>query len=448
MWRATRRCASAARNGVARPPSSNGARADAPSTPIQPKIGVSLVWPIDFSRARAAAEADGRTSLRKLKQAELQRLTEDPEYKANSDYAMRLSQELKLPLVSHMEEEERKHMDYELQVTPARLQLKARTENYTPNIYVDFDAYVKRRESFTVDSPLIRSVSSLGPTSLPRLSIVDATGGLARDAFLLASFGPRLTVLERHPIIYALLTDGVKRAKSDEAKRVLARMAFIHGDSLELLPRFEPKPDVVYLDPMFTWPKKSMPRALPKKEMLISRRLVGADLDAPALLGTALACARQRVVYKQPLVATRPPGAVGEVKGANYRYAIFSPQEAMAEAAKRSQAELDAKRVELGRAALAQYLASTNQQQQQQQSPTFTTDTDTDTTTTSTTYTTTSFTPLSTKKNDTPSSSVTPSQPEEATTKSGVNEGEKSAGKRKRRKRAPLEETIKSSSSK
>ncbi len=38
--------------------------------------------------------------------------------------------------------------------------------------------------------------------------VVDATAGLGRDAFVLASVGCRVRMLERNPVVAALLDDG------------------------------------------------------------------------------------------------------------------------------------------------------------------------------------------------------------------------------------------------
>ncbi|HAD42901.1 MAG TPA: 16S rRNA (guanine(1516)-N(2))-methyltransferase, partial [Plesiomonas shigelloides] len=38
--------------------------------------------------------------------------------------------------------------------------------------------------------------------------VVDATAGLGRDAFVLASIGCRVRLLERHPVVAALLDGG------------------------------------------------------------------------------------------------------------------------------------------------------------------------------------------------------------------------------------------------
>ena len=41
--------------------------------------------------------------------------------------------------------------------------------------------------------------------------VVDATAGLGRDAFVLASVGCRVRMLERNPVVAALLDDGRAR---------------------------------------------------------------------------------------------------------------------------------------------------------------------------------------------------------------------------------------------
>ena len=41
--------------------------------------------------------------------------------------------------------------------------------------------------------------------------ILDATAGLGRDAFVLASLGCQLTLMERMPVVAALLDDGIER---------------------------------------------------------------------------------------------------------------------------------------------------------------------------------------------------------------------------------------------
>ena len=46
-------------------------------------------------------------------------------------------------------------------------------------------------------------------------SVVDATAGLGRDAFLLASLGLNVTLIERSPVMYQHLLEGMERAKEE-----------------------------------------------------------------------------------------------------------------------------------------------------------------------------------------------------------------------------------------
>lgn len=132
--------------------------------------------------------------------------------------------------------------------------------------------------------------------------VLDATAGLGRDAFVLASLGCQVTLMERMPVVAALLDDGLERAKLNaEVSEIAQRMRLIHGSSIEDM-TIADQVDVVYLDPMYPHRDKS---AAVKKEMRVFQSLVGEDLDADALLLPALALAKYRVVVKRPSYA--PP---------------------------------------------------------------------------------------------------------------------------------------------
>ena len=151
--------------------------------------------------------------------------------------------------------------------------------------------------------------------------VVDATAGLGRDAFVLAELGCAITLIERQPLIAALLEDGMRRALDDaEVGPIVARMTLLCGNAIELLRDWENEaPQVIYLDPMFPHRDKS---ALMKKEMRLFRPLVGDDDDAPALLEVALALATHRVVVKRPrkaqAIAGRPPTYALEGKSSRF----------------------------------------------------------------------------------------------------------------------------------
>ncbi|MDB2384740.1 class I SAM-dependent methyltransferase [Endozoicomonas sp.] len=132
-------------------------------------------------------------------------------------------------------------------------------------------------------------------------AVLDTTGGLGRDAFVLASLGCQVTIIERSPVIAALLEDGLKRAALNaDLAAITNRMHLIKGDGVEkmhALLEAQQSFDVVYLDPMFPHRDKS---ALAKKEMRLFQDLVGEDVDSDRLLAPALSLASHRVVIKRP----------------------------------------------------------------------------------------------------------------------------------------------------
>ena len=154
-------------------------------------------------------------------------------------------------------------------------------------------------------------------------SIVDATAGLGRDAFLLASLGASVTLIERSAQVYPLLQQSMAAARAAGSKwaDVIDRMTLVFGDAREVLPRL--RADVILVDPMHP-PRGNA--ALVKKDMQTLRRIVGADEDVDELMRVALACAGGRVVLKWPLRNPPPPGLptpTFTVAAKTVRYDVF-----------------------------------------------------------------------------------------------------------------------------
>ena len=146
-------------------------------------------------------------------------------------------------------------------------------------------------------------------------SVLDATAGLGRDAFVLASLGCQVTLLERNPIVAALLEDGLSRGLLNvDTQEICQRMQVTYCHSAQQMPE-QSKHDVVYLDPMYPHREKS---AQIKKEMRVFQSLVGDDADADNLLEPALALANYRVVVKRPNyaenLALKKPSTVIKMK--------------------------------------------------------------------------------------------------------------------------------------
>ncbi|WP_413113056.1 class I SAM-dependent methyltransferase [Thaumasiovibrio sp. DFM-14] len=193
---------------------------------------------------------------------------------------------------------------FALVLTPEHLELRKNDEPKLGAIFVDFvgGAVAHRRKFGGGRGQAIAKAVGLKQGKTP--SVLDATAGLGRDAFVLASLGCRVQMVERHPVVAALLDDGLRRAYTDSeiGPWMQQRMTLLHASSQEALSVLASQaefvaPDVVYLDPMYPHKKKS---ALVKKEMRVFQSLVGSDVDADDLLSPALALATQRVVVKRP----------------------------------------------------------------------------------------------------------------------------------------------------
>lgn len=155
-------------------------------------------------------------------------------------------------------------------------------------------------------------------------SVIDATAGLGRDAFVLAAIGCKVLLVERNPVVAALLEDGLQRAYTDSEIGGFMQERMVLADIRDIS-QLNPDTqfaDTVYLDPMYPHKQKS---AWVKKEMRVFQQLIGSDSDSDDLLLPALALARKRVVVKRPdyapFLAERKPAFSQKTK--NHRFDVY-----------------------------------------------------------------------------------------------------------------------------
>lgn len=235
--------------------------------------------------------------------------------------ALALAEALHLPYA--------READFALQWGADGLQLQDLAPKAAGPVRVDFvgGALAHRRLQGGGSGQMIAKAVGIQPGIRPL--VLDATAGLGRDAFVLAQLGCQVRLLERHPLIAALLADGLRRGRLDpEVAPIVERMQLCPGDAIAAMRAWSDEPpQVIYLDPMFPHREKS---SLVKKEMSLLRPLVGDDDDAPELLAAALALASHRVVVKRPRKA---PGVSGSkpgyvLEGKSSRYDIY-PKKAL-----------------------------------------------------------------------------------------------------------------------
>ncbi|MBE5212981.1 16S rRNA (guanine(1516)-N(2))-methyltransferase RsmJ [Pectobacterium sp. A535-S3-A17] len=213
-----------------------------------------------------------------------------------------------------------------LVLTAERLELRKQDEPKLGAIFVDFvgGAMAHRRRFGGGRGEAVAKAVGIKKDYLP--DVVDATAGLGRDAFVLAALGCRVRMVERNPVVAALLDDGLQRGYRDAeiGPWLQERLTLLHASSMTALRDITPPPDVVYLDPMFPHKQKS---ALVKKEMRVFQSLVGADDDADALLEPARALAKKRVVVKRPDYAPPLAGVPAQsmLETKSHRFDFYLP---------------------------------------------------------------------------------------------------------------------------
>jgi 16S rRNA (guanine1516-N2)-methyltransferase len=171
---------------------------------------------------------------------------------------------------------------------------------------------------------LLRAVCGKGTV---RPAVLDATGGLGRDSFLLAAAGCQVRIVEREPVLAALLADGLRRASlSPDTAKIAARISLTVGDAVLFLEKMRmqgQQADVIYIDPMFPERRKS---ALVKKEAQFLQLLAAPDSPEgeERLLAAALAVSGRTAVKrpaKAPFLADRQPSH--SLTGKTVRFDVY-----------------------------------------------------------------------------------------------------------------------------
>lgn len=238
--------------------------------------------------------------------------------------AEELSKLLSLPLVKS--DRSSSGVDYLLQVGFDGLSLVQCGPKAPGPIRVDFEsgAVAHRRRFGGGKGQLIAKACGVSSSFLPR--VADLTAGLGRDSFVLATLGCHVDMVERVPVVYALLKDGLHRAQLSldrELQEILSRLSLTNLQGIEFLKTTPNQFDVIYLDPMFPHTDKS---AQVKKEMLAFRSVVGADQDSAELLDAALQHDPARVVVKRPRKAPiiEGPKPSYALEGKSGRFDIYA----------------------------------------------------------------------------------------------------------------------------
>lgn len=226
--------------------------------------------------------------------------------------------------------------EYLLHITTDKLELRKvdlnakKPSKNTLNITIDFaegKAQHRRLHGGGKGQDIAKAV---GLHKISEPTVLDLTAGMGGDAFVLASLGANLSLVERNPIVHALLKDALDRAKlkdDDELQEILSRLSLTKQNSLDYLKQLTETdyPDVIYFDPMFPSRNK---KAQVKKEMQFFHDIVGADEDSNEVFYLALEKAKKRIVVKRPRLAEKLVDDIQpsfEISGKSTRYDVYLP---------------------------------------------------------------------------------------------------------------------------
>ena len=256
---------------------------------------------------------------------------------ADRDAAEALAAQLKLPLAKKFRDPHDLHLTLAEAGESSRLELRVVAESHplrgghgvaSDLLKLDVTSPAGR----SLRTPVLKAAGV--KRGQPRPRVMDVTAGLGEDSWLLAAAGCGVVAVERHPVIHALLADGLRRAAlsdPDTAGRITLRPRRDARDALMDAADAEDAPEVVLIDPMFPGARKTAER----KAMAVLRWVAGDDSDADNLLAPALRTATRRVVVKRPRAAPPLAGQPPTVThgGRGLRFDVYAGSDLTAPAA-------------------------------------------------------------------------------------------------------------------
>jgi 16S rRNA (guanine1516-N2)-methyltransferase len=207
--------------------------------------------------------------------------------------------------------------EYALKRIEGKLSLVTNDKRFKPLVIDFLEGKTRHRREYGGGRGQLIA-KAIGIKKIDNPTVLDLSAGMGQDAFVLAYLGCRVTMLERSPIIAALLEDALDRLYRNSDQQELS-IQLVKADASDYLDQLSGQPDVIYFDPMYPDTKNT---ALPKKEMRLLREIAGDDPDASSIFTKALTKAKHRVVIKRPrlgdLIFDQEPDVVFEGKSSRF----------------------------------------------------------------------------------------------------------------------------------
>ena len=241
--------------------------------------------------------------------------------------------------IKHLKEIQQKSEDidedYELFLEDTCLSLR-KLNSALGAVTCDFlsKAYLKEvRQNFSKSDSVFSFIKPLSKKlKIKKLKVLDLTAGLGRDLFKFVLAGHEVTGFEKDPLVFELLSDGVKRffESTKEIEELKSSFKRDSDFSCKVYLKDSTKPvsaegqwDVIYFDPMFDDDKK---KAAPKKHMQFLKNLnltkMNMDDKEEMIKGFLPYC--KKFVLKASEFYSEALNLENEIKGKGYSYYIFN----------------------------------------------------------------------------------------------------------------------------
>jgi len=129
----------------------------------------------------------------------------------------------------------------------------------------DYDSIIKQNQKHIINKIFKKNHSS----------ILDCTGGFAKDSAIIASLGNNVTMIEENLLIMKVLKEAISRIKNNNIAIIFKNITIKLGNSLDYIKTTNKVFDYIYFDFMFNITKS----ALPSKREQFLRMITHNDID-------------------------------------------------------------------------------------------------------------------------------------------------------------------------
>ena len=162
---------------------------------------------------------------------------------------------------------------------------------------------------------------ALGKTKKP-LCIFDATAGLLSDSMIFLSLGHSVVAVEQSKIIYLLVSDAIRRAKSSIP--FISNLKIINANSVDIYKELDILFDIIYLDPMYPILKKNVKKSGEISAIRSILEIENLIDDEDNIISNFMKFDCKKLILKRPLKSKKIYSNINyQVKGRTTRFDIY-----------------------------------------------------------------------------------------------------------------------------